>query len=106
MVQSELFFCIFKLFFGAVIAFLAILLWSKTRESAWMCLVAASVTGYASIVCDLLLKLGIIKNEEAVFLGTEIPVFKYLSFFVPCFFIILAFLMMLVKSGRENKNDL
>ncbi len=106
MVQSEFLFCIFKLILGGIIAFLAILLWSKTRESAWMCLVAASITGYASIVCDLLLKLGIIKNEVIMISGNDISVYRYLAFLVPCFFIILAFLLMLVKAGRENKIDL
>lgn len=102
MVQSELLFCIFKLIIGGIIAFLAILLWSKTRESSWMCLVAAAVTGYASIVCDLLLKLGVIKNETVEISGNLIPVYRYLTLFVPGLFIIVAFILMLVQSNKKE----
>ena len=39
-------FYIVKLVLGGLLAFLAIMLWSKTRDPAWMALVAGAITGY------------------------------------------------------------
>jgi hypothetical protein len=101
MTETEIIFFIIKLFFGGVIAFLAIMLWSRTRDFSWMFLVFAAVTGYSSIVFDLLLKLGFVTSRQVNILGNEISLVRLVLEIVPSFFVIIAFILMLVKTGRK-----
>ncbi|MBR1723055.1 MAG: hypothetical protein IJ727_11350, partial [Treponema sp.] len=91
-----------KLFLGGVIAFLAIMLWSRTRDFSWMFLVLAAVTGYSSIVFNLLLKLGLVTTREIDVLGNKISLVQLLLTVIPGIFVIIAFILMLIKTGRER----
>lgn len=95
--ESEIVFCIIKLSLGGIAAFLAIMLWSRTREPAWICIVAGAVTGYAGIVYELLVKLGIIFAKSILVPYTQIPVSSLLFAIIPTLFVILAFILMLIK---------
>lgn len=101
MSESEIIFFIIKLFLGGVIAFLAIMLWSRTRDFSWMFLVLAAVTGYSSLVFDLLLKLGFVTSRLINVLGNEIPLVQLLLTIIPSLFVIIAFILMLIKTGRK-----
>ena len=95
MIDSQVLFYIIKLVFGGIAAFLAIMLWSRTRDAAWMCLVAGAVTGYAGLVYELLEKLGIVLASEYLFFG--IPLSSLLFSVIPSVFIILGFILMLSR---------
>lgn len=101
MTETEIIFFIIKLVLGGIIAFLAIMLWSKTRDFSWMFLVFAAVTGYSAIVFDLLLKLGFVTAKEISILGNEIPLVQLVLSVLPSLFVIIAFIIMLSKSGRK-----
>lgn len=101
MTETEIIFFIIKLFLGGVIAFLAIMLWGRTRDFSWMFLVFAAVTGYSSIVFDLLLRLGFVTAREISILGNEIPLVQLVLAIVPGLFVIMAFILMLIKTGRK-----
>ncbi|WP_296325401.1 hypothetical protein [Treponema sp. UBA3813] len=101
MTETEIIFFTIKLFLGGIIAFLAIMLWSKTRDFSWMFLVFAAVTGYSAIVFDLLLKLGFVTAKEISIFGNEIPLVQLVLSVVPSLFVIIAFIIMLSKSGRK-----
>ncbi|MBB5226130.1 hypothetical protein DYE50_10340 [Treponema ruminis] len=101
MSESEIIFFIIKLFLGGVIAFLAIMLWSRTRDFSWMFLVLAAVTGYSSLVFDLLLKLGFVTSRLINVLGNEIPLVQLLLTIIPSLFVIIAFILMLIKTGKK-----
>lgn len=101
MTETEIIFFIIKLFLGGVIAFLAIMLWSRTRDFSWMFLVLAAVTGYSSIVFDLLLKLGFVTSRKILILGNEIPLVQLVLAVIPSLFVIIAFILMLIKTGRK-----
>lgn len=101
MIGSEIIFFIIKLFLGGVIAFLAIMLWSRTRDFSWMFLVFAAVTGYSSIVFDLLLYLGFVTSRQINILGNDISLVQLVLAIVPGLFIIIAFILMLIKAGRK-----
>lgn len=94
--QPVLVLFIVKLFFGGVTAFLAIMLWSKTRDAAWMSLVAGAVTSYAGIVYDMMVSLGIIVPAGVAVCG--IPLATLLFAVIPSCFFILAFILMLLRS--------
>lgn len=101
MTGTEIIFFVIKLFLGGVIAFLAIMLWSRTRDFSWMFLVFAAITGYSSVVFDLLLKLGFVTSRQINILGNEISLVQLVLAIVPSFFVIIAFILMLIKTGRK-----
>ncbi len=101
MAQSEIILYIIKLILGGVAAFLAIMLWSKTRDVAWMALVAGTVTTYASVVYEMLVGFGIIFVTGAR--GTliaDIPLTTLLFATIPTLFYITAFVLMILRTRR------
>jgi hypothetical protein len=96
MVQSDFILFIIKLVLGGITAFLAILLWSKTRDAAWMSLVAGAVTSYAGIVYDMMVEFGIIIPGGISVAG--IPLATMLFSVIPGCFFILAFILMLQRT--------
>ncbi len=101
MAGTEMIFFIIRLFLGGIIAFLAIMLWSRTRDFSWMFLVFAAVTGYSAVVFDLLIKLGFVVSRKILILGNEIPLVQLLLALVPGIFVIIAFVLMLIKTRRQ-----
>ncbi len=95
MLQSDVTLAIIRLALGGITAFLAIMLWSKTRDVSWMSLVAGFITSYAGIVYDLMLDLHIITATGPVVFG--LPLSTLLFTAVPFVFFILAFILMLVR---------
>jgi hypothetical protein len=78
---------------AAVAAFLAILLWSRTRDLAWMLIVIAVIAGYADILFDLLSRLGLIDEARYAFLG--IPLGRILLSNLPYLFLCFALVVMI-----------
>lgn len=89
---------IIKLFFGAIAAFFAILLWSRTHDSAWICLVAGAIFSYAGLVFELLMKLGIVVAFGPIFCGVQLS--DLILTVLPYLFFIFAFILMLSKTRR------
>ena len=102
MTESEIIFFIIKLVLGGIIAFLAIMLWSRTRDFSWMFLVLAAVTGYSAVVFDLLLKLGFVTTRKIIILNSEISLVQLALAVVPSLFVIISFILMLIKTGRNR----
>ena len=80
---------------GAIATFLAILLWSKTRDTAWMLIVVGTITYYGEIVFSALESFGIIRLD--VLKIGEVAVFPIVLANLPILFFILAFLVMVVR---------
>ena len=58
---------------GAIATFVAILLWSLTREPAWMLVIIAVVLRFGDIVFQVLDRLGIVRVQPVSVL--EVPLF-------------------------------
>lgn len=95
MMDSKILLFIIKLVAGGIVAFLAILLMSKTRDGAWMAMVAGFILQYAALVFDLLIDLGVITHCSIQLLG--IPLTELLCVLLPSACFILAFILMLCK---------
>lgn len=95
MQKADLILYIIKLSLGGFAAFLAILLWSKTRDSAWMSLVIGAVISYAGIVYNMLLDFGMKFSIDILVAG--IPLTTLLFTAVPLLFYILGFLLILKR---------
>lgn len=99
--QSESILYIIKLVLGGITAFLAIMLWSKTRDIAWVSLIAGTITAYAGVVYDMLARLGIIPNKGIVgFPLTDSSIAVFLFTIIPSLFYIVAFFLMLLRTRR------
>ncbi|MBQ0039098.1 MAG: hypothetical protein KBS64_01555 [Treponema sp.] len=100
MPQTELILYIIKLVLGGIAAFAAILLWSKTGEAAWMCIIAAIVIGYAGTVYSLLVEMGIL-SVDRLKVGS-LPLTSLIFAVVPPVFYILGFGIMIsnANSGK------
>lgn len=99
MTQSQMILYVIKLVLGGTGAFCAILLWSKTKDSAWMCLVAGAVCRYAGLVYEMFITLGIVMPELVNVVG--IPVSTLVFTILPDIFFILAFILMLVRTNHK-----
>jgi len=89
-----------QLVIGAVAAFLAILLWPKIRESAWMLIIFGTIVAYIETVYSILRDFGIV-GDEFIVLGS----FPLISFVLPTIrmlFFIVAFAIMIYKQSRHN----
>lgn len=96
--NPEILLYIIRLVLDGIIAFLAILLMSKNRDSSWMCLVTGFLLSYAALVFNLMIKLGIFTVSSICLFG--IPLSTLLCEALPSLFFILAFILMLIKSNR------
>jgi len=84
-----------RLLVVAVAAFLAIILWSRTRDLAWMLMVIGTVASYADILFDLLVKFGLL--DEAGFSPFGIPLGQILFSNLPYLFFAAAFIVMILR---------
>ncbi len=96
---GELVFTASRLGLGAVAAFLAIVLWSKTRDSAWMLMVIGTIAAYANTIYSILDSLGMVETSLA--LG-NVPLASLVFPNIPTVFFILAFAVMIGRKGRSK----
>jgi len=84
-----------RLILGAFAAFLAIMLWSKTRDTAWMLIVIGTITAYIEIIYSILELLGIVAHY-GLFFGS-VPLVAVLLTTLRMLFFVAAFLTMVVR---------
>lgn len=84
-----------RLFFVALATFLAIVVWSKTRDAAWMLIVVGIVAGYADILYSLLAEFGLAPERGGVLGG--VPVLALIFPALPWIFFSIAFAVMIRK---------
>ena len=96
--EFSFWFFIIKLVFGALACFFAILLFSKTRDLAWVFVIIGTVLLYIQIVFDTLYTLNIISKDYFILFG--INFFNIISVLIanlPLAAFITAFIIVLVK---------
>lgn len=82
-----------RLLVTAITTFLAIAVWSRIRDSAWMLLVVGVIAGYADILYNLLVHYGLLAENWPV-IG-NIAILPLLFVNLPWLFFAAAFLVML-----------
>ena len=80
---------------GAVATFLAILVWSRTRDTAWMLIVVGTVAHYADVVLQALDTLGIVRLDQ-VSIG-EVAIFPLILTNLSMLFFSVAFLVIVLR---------
>ena len=95
MTTGILVYLVSRLLIVATATFLAIVLWSRTRDVAWMLIVIGIIASYADILFDILLRFGLI--DEAAFSPLGIPLGRILFSTLPYIFFSAAFLVMILR---------
>ena len=80
---------------GSLATFLAIILWSKTRDTAWMFIIIGIIVGYGEIVYVTLKAFGVVHAELIVFKG--ISLFEVVLAVLPVLFFSIAFIIMILR---------
>ncbi len=96
MTQANLILYIIKLVLGGISAFFAIVLWSRTRDAAWMSMVAGTVINYTGTVYDMLIDFGVVFTTDIELFS--IPLTTLLFTVVPPLFFIIAFILMIHRT--------
>lgn len=84
-----------RLLVTALAAFLAIVLWSRTRDLAWMLIVIGTIASYADILFDLFVQFGLL--DEAGFSPFGIPLGHMVFANLPYLFFSAAFVVMILR---------
>ena len=97
--SGQLIYIISRLTLGAVAAFFAIMLWSKTRDPAWMLMVVGAIAAYADVVYSVLELFGA-SRASAIRIGS-MPLASIVFPCLPTVFFIAAFAVMVVRKYRS-----
>ena len=92
---ADLLVLIVRLSVGAIMTFFAILLWSNTRDTAWMFLVMGTILQYGEIMYTTFQAFGILHGETVVF---GIPVVRILLINLPAVFFTIGFIIAVSKA--------
>jgi hypothetical protein len=84
-----------RLLVVAATAFLAIVLWSRTRDVAWMLIVIGAIASYADILFDLLVSFGLV--DESAFSPFGLPLGRILFSNLPYLFLAAALVVMISR---------
>jgi len=87
-----------RLVLGAVSSFLAILLWSRTRDTAWILVIISAILSYVEIIYSLLNLFGII--SESFLSDSAVFIISSCLSSMPTVFIIAAFTVMALRKYR------
>ena len=94
--SGQLIFILSRLILGALASFLAIMLWSRTRDAAWMLIIIGVIAGFAETVYEILKLFGI--EGEA---GT-MPLISIILTCIPITCFIAALAVMVFRKYRSR----
>ncbi|MCL2265706.1 MAG: hypothetical protein FWC22_06665 [Treponema sp.] len=97
---GQTFFISSQLVLGAAAAFLAIFLWPRIRDAAWMLIIFGTIVAYIETVYTILKQFGIV-SEDLLNTGS----FPLISFILPSMrmlFFIAAFIIMIYRHTRKT----
>jgi len=89
-----------RLALGAVSSFLAILLWSRTRDAAWIFVIISAIISYVEVIYSILNLFGVI--SENIMSENAVLIITILLSCMPTVFIIAAFFVMALRKYRRR----
>ena len=98
--SGQLIYVLSRLILGALASFFAIMLWSKTRDVAWMLMVIGTIAAYVETVYAILNLFGI--NGGDILVIGSMPLISILLPCLPAVFFIAAFATMVVRKYRRR----
>ena len=97
--SGQLIYILCRLSLGALAAFFAIMLWSKTRDVAWMLMVIGTIAAYVETVYSILNLFGV--SGPGIFIIGSLPLMSIVLPCLPTAFFIAAFAVMVVRKFRS-----
>jgi len=88
-----------QLILGALATFFAIMLWSKTRDTAWILIVIGTIAAYIEIIYSILNHFGFIGADFLLIGSVSLAVIILPS--LRMIFFIAAFFVMIIKPYRR-----
>lgn len=98
MISETVIFVCLKLFFGFTVAFLALLAWAKTREGAWMFIIAGTLVRYLELIYSILIDLEVVDTGWGSVGDGSLA--KILLTILPLFFYSVGFFLFLLKRKK------
>ena len=95
MESGQAVFIISQLVLGAVVSFLAIMLWSRTRDAAWMFLIIGVLISYIEIVYSILGLFGM-SGGDFILIGS-VPVITFILPLIRMLFFAAGFSVMVYR---------
>jgi hypothetical protein len=89
-----------RLILGALAAFFAIMLWSRTRDPAWMFVVIGTITIYIEVIYSILELLGI-TSGYVLNLGTV----SIVSILLPALYMFFFIVALMIKVSRRHRHQ-
>jgi hypothetical protein len=89
-----------RLILGALASFFAIMVWSKTRDVAWMLMVIGTIAAYVETVYSILLLMGI-TGGNILTIGS-VPLVSIVLPCLPTVFFTAAFIVMVIRKYRRH----
>jgi peroxiredoxin family protein len=86
-----------RLFIGAIATFLAIILWSQTRDAAWMFVITATIVSYGEVVFRTLDGFGVVRLDQVMVF--DIPLVSIVLAGLPMALLAVAFAIMVARRG-------
>jgi hypothetical protein len=80
---------------GAICTFFAILLWSQTRDAAWVLVIIGTLVAYAEVVYSTLEAFGILSAE--LFFPSGVPVLRLALVNLPTLLLACAFIVVIAR---------
>ncbi|MCL2319943.1 MAG: hypothetical protein FWC45_07640 [Treponema sp.] len=98
--SGQVIYILSRLILGAFASFFAIMLWSKTRDVAWMLMVIGTIAAYVETVYAILNLFGI-NGGNILYIGS-VPLMSILLPCLPTVFFIAAFAVMVARKYRRR----
>ena len=98
--SGQIVYILSRLSLGALASFLAIILWSKTRDIAWMLIVIGTIAAYVETVYSILDLFGI--GSSTIFNIGSVPLMAIMLPCLPTIFFIAAFGVMVARKFRRH----
>ena len=97
---GEIVYILSRLGLGALASFLAIMLWARTRDVAWMLMIIGVIAAYVETVYAILGIFGI--NAGYLFVIGTVPLVAIILPNLPIVFFVAAFAVMVVRKYRAG----
>jgi len=98
--SGQLIYILSRLFLGGVASFLAIMLWARTRDTAWMLIIMGTIAIYGETIYTIVNLFSV--DGGSFFSIGDMPLLSILLHNFPMLFFIAAFAVMVARKYRRR----
>ena len=98
--SGQLIYVLCRLILGGLASFLAIMLWSRTRDTAWMLIVMGVIAAYVETIYSIMNFLG--ESNRYILDAEPVPVLSIILTCIPIMFFIAGLSVMVARKYRHR----